>query len=221
MDVWSRHVGVPGADDLSLESLDTTERARAGRYRFQRDRDRFIARRTFLRRVLSGYLGVPPASIRYRGPGQGRPALDPPSPISFSTSHSEGLAVVAIGRDRLVGIDIELARPIPDALDLAHTLFARREADHLRSTPIDDRSRAFLRLWTRKEAYAKALGVGLSLPFDALDVLDDPTWDPGVGPAQPEALAVASIDAFPGYVAAVATSDADRSLEQVAVPASP
>jgi 4'-phosphopantetheinyl transferase len=190
------------------EWLDDDERARAGRFTFERDRRRFVARRVFLRRVLGGYLGVAPAAVGYRTVGTGRPELDPACGLSFSTSHSGDLAVVAVSRDRVVGVDIEAVRPIGDALDLARAFFTAREADALAATPFDRRSTAFLRLWTCKEAYVKAVGLGMTLAFSDFDVLGRfPDRPPVLEPlAGGPPVVLASLDAFDGFIGAVATS---------------
>jgi 4'-phosphopantetheinyl transferase len=175
--------------------LDEAELERAGRFRFEVDRRRFIRRRAFLRNVLATYLGVPDSTIAYRTSRHGRPEVATHA-VTFSTSHADGLAVVAIATEGRVGVDVERLRPIPDALGLARGVLAAREAEHLRSVPLLTRSEEFLRTWTRKEAYAKALGLGLSLAFDRFDVLDDTI----------DGARLASIDELHGYVGAVAVT---------------
>jgi 4'-phosphopantetheinyl transferase len=191
------------AGSRAIEWLDDDERARAAGFRFERDRRRFIGRRTFLRRVLACYLGIAPATVRYRVTSMGRPELYRASGVSFSVSHSEGFAVVAVVRDRWVGVDIERLRAIPDALDLSG-----REHDTLCATPTNDRSTAFLRLWTRKESYVKAQGAGLSMRLDGFDALDGDDGRPPVlwaGPGSTE-FALADLLGLPGYAGSVAVS---------------
>jgi 4'-phosphopantetheinyl transferase len=153
--------------------LDDEERARSERFRFDRDRRRFIARRAFLRRVLARYAGLDPARLQYRTSANGKPELATPGiGLGFSASHADGLAVVAVAPRGVVGVDVERVRPIPDALELARHLWTDAEYRHLVSITAPLRSAAFLRIWTRKEAYVKLLGNGLSLPLDSFDVLD-------------------------------------------------
>ena len=153
--------------------LDDEERARAARFRFDRDRRRFIARRAFLRRVLARYVGSDPARLRFRTSASGKPELaEPGSALGFSASHADGLAVVAVSTRGVVGVDVERVRPIPDALELARRLWTDAEYRHLASIAAPLRSAAFLGLWTRKEAHVKRLGTGLSTPLDSFDVLD-------------------------------------------------
>jgi 4'-phosphopantetheinyl transferase len=195
--------------------LDADERARTERFHFQGDRARFVARRAFLRRVLAGHLGIAPAAIRYRTSLLGRPELDPALGITFSTSHADGLAVVAVASGGPVGVDLEHRRPVPDALELAKRFFSAREHDHLASLPDEIRSTVFLGLWTRKEAYVKAIGAGLSRPFGDVDVLElDGRMArrlPAAGSDGP--FAVADLDGLPGYIGAVAVAGAAIVLE--------
>jgi 4'-phosphopantetheinyl transferase len=169
--VWSKPVDA--TEDLvgSLELLDDAERVQAGRFRFERDRMRFVLRRAFARRVLARHLDVHPAAVGIRTSLLGRPELDPPCDLSFNTSHSDGMAVVAVAQGQRVGIDIERVREIEGALDIAEGLFAAPEVEWLRSVSPRSCSRAFLALWTRKEAVVKALGGGLSIPLDGFTVL--------------------------------------------------
>ena len=193
-----------------LATLDDDELARAGRLRFERDRRRFVGRRAFLRRILGGYLGVEPASIRYRRTANGKPALVDAHPLAFSTSHSDGLAIVAVVTQGEVGVDIERVRPMPDALAMARRFFTAREYEHLRSVPASTRSDAFLRLWTAKEAHVKLLGRGLSMPLDGFEVLGRADGEVvqlgGIGQAR--SVRLWSVDVPDGYVAMVAATDA-------------
>ena len=223
VEIWFDHVD-EHSPEAGLGSLDDAERVRAGTFRFARDRARFVARRAFLRRILGDYLGVAPAAVRYRPGATGRPEIDGPAAITVSTSHSDGLAIVAVARGRLVGVDLERLRPIPDALDLARSLFTAAEYDRLRITAVDARSQAFLRLWTRKEAIAKALGLGLSMPFDGFDVVDRMTSPVVVaGPGDGSTFAVTSLDDVSGYTWSVAlagsTVSVHRAAEQAALAA--
>jgi 4'-phosphopantetheinyl transferase len=168
VEVWWAWVDrMPSASLLSL--LDAGEQARAARFRAPVDRDRFVARRVLLRRVLGNRLGVPAADIELRVTAQGRLLLDPSWGVDFSTSHDEGLAVIALATGRRVGVDVERVRDLEDALDMAATHMTRREAAGLRSLPPASRSRAFLVLWTRKEAIVKALGAGLAIPLEGIE----------------------------------------------------
>jgi 4'-phosphopantetheinyl transferase len=215
--VWSDWVDGRAEHGALLEWLDDDERARAGRFRFERDRIRFVARRLLLRQVLSGYLGLAPAMVCYRTSPMGRPELQPAAGVTFSVSHSDGLAIVAVARGRLVGVDVERVRPIADGLDLARGFFAPREYEHLRTTTEAGRSRAFLELWTRKESYVKAIGAGMSMPFDEFDVLDrdDRRPEPLGETTAGMPFAFASLDGLPGYVGSVAVSGSSVTLNHM------
>ena len=207
--LWTDTVDASADLDAALETLSHDERARAKRFHFERDYIRFVARRAFARKILAGYVGVAPAEIVMRTSGHGRPELDPPCGVFFNTSHSDGLAIIAVASERLVGVDIERVRPIADALDVADRFFSRSEVDLLRCTPEESRAEAFLTIWTRKESYVKAVGAGLSIPFDAFDVS---TRDHGRtgrphGPRGDPRFVFASLEDLDGYVGAVTLSD--------------
>ncbi len=132
-----------------------------------------------------------------------KPALAGHPGLSFNTSHSAGTAVIAVAAGTDVGVDIERIRPIDDAERLAADRFAASEADQLRSLPAEDREIGFLRLWTRKEAVVKALGLGLSMPLDRFSVLDR-AGRVDVGDLS-RSYRVETIDLLPGYATAAAT----------------
>jgi 4'-phosphopantetheinyl transferase len=192
-------------DDLyegpaGLDHLDDEERLRASRFRFEIDRRRFIARRAFRRQVLATHLSVPEVAVRFRTGRWGRPEVHSRHGVTFSASHADGLAIVVIATAGTVGVDIERLRPIPGVLDLAAGVLSRREAKHIRTAAAGGPAQAFLRVWTRKEAYAKALGLGLALPFDGFDAHADPA---------DSSIRIAPIEALPGYVGAIAVSRPD------------
>ncbi len=206
--MWSDTVDRPAQYGELIELLSDVERARAGRFRFERDRVRFVARRAFLRKVLASSIGTAPAAVRLRISAQGRPELDPPSELSFNGSHSDGLAVVAVAYQRIVGVDIERIRPVDDALDLARGSFSREETELLRAAPASTRSLAFLTIWTRKEAFVKAMGAGLSMPLDVFDVSDSGdgrTVRPGSSGGE-WPFVFAGLEGLAGYVGAVTLS---------------
>jgi 4'-phosphopantetheinyl transferase len=209
VDLWSDEIDRDAGRQGSLDELSAEEQARAGRFRFDRDRERFVARRLFLRAVLCEYIGASPAEVRFRTTALGRPELDPDRGVSFSTSHSDGLAVVAVAHDRSVGVDVERIRPIADAMEVAEQFLSRPEVEMLRSAPESSRSRQFLTIWTRKESYAKAIGAGLTLPFDAFDVSTRDGVHSGTpGGAQGDSrFEFLSLDTFAGYAMAVTVSE--------------
>ena len=160
-----------------LEQLAATlrpdERQRAGRFRFARDRGRFVAARGILRRILGGYLDVEPGSLRFGYGAAGKPFLSEPGPASalqFNVSHAENLALYAVSRDRAVGVDIERVRPVEDLMQVAAHFFSSHERRALQRLSAGARDEAFFTCWTRKEACVKAWGDGLSFPLDEFAV---------------------------------------------------
>lgn len=156
------------------EILAADERRRAERFHFEKDCRHFIAGRGALRVLLAGYLGWRPEDIRFAYSNYGKPLLAPEtngSDLRFNLTHSHGLALLAVTRGRDIGVDVERLRDMErDGEPLAERFFSPRESAVLRSLPAELRREAFFLCWTRKEAYIKAKGQGLSLPLDQFDV---------------------------------------------------
>ena len=171
--VWIVEVDTPRATLAGLEILSDDERHRASRFRFEIDRTRFMQRRAALRVILGGYLDASPKDITYAENAFGRPELAGDRAgvgLSFNTSHSDALALIAISRSRLLGVDVERLRPLVEAENIAATYFAADEAAAFAALDPSDRIEGFYNAWTRKEAVVKALGGGLSIPLDAFEV---------------------------------------------------
>lgn len=160
--------GVPPACSLSR-----AEREIAERFFFEHDRRRFIVRRRTLRSILGRYLQVAPEQLSFRKNPRGKPQLTG-SDIHFNVSHSAGLAVYVFGRCCQLGVDIEYLRPMPDASQIAAAFFSPSERTFLEALPVTDQQKAFFHFWTRKEAFVKAIGEGLSYPLDRFDVSPRP-----------------------------------------------
>jgi 4'-phosphopantetheinyl transferase len=162
-------VGGPG------EILSPDEEERANRFYFERDRRRFTVARGALRAILGGYLRVDAKSIRFDYGPQGKPRLaSATSGIQFNVAHSGELALIAVARERELGIDIELVRPLNSANQIAESFFSPREVAALQSLSRHLAKEAFFACWTRKEAYIKARGGGLSIPLAGFDVSLEP-----------------------------------------------
>ena len=157
-----------------LEStLATDELTRASRFVFSRDRDRFVAGRGILRDILGRYLDCPSSTVGFTYEHAGKPVLalcHSPSPVRFNLSHSQDVAVFAISVNRVVGVDIEAVRTDIARDDVADRCFSIGERVELRSLPPEWQDEGFFLGWTRKEAYVKALGLGLGAPLDGFDV---------------------------------------------------
>ncbi|MEM7051160.1 MAG: 4'-phosphopantetheinyl transferase superfamily protein [Acidobacteriota bacterium] len=158
--------------------LSQDERQRADRFHFDRHRRRFTVGRGVLRRLLGQYLDRAPRDIRFSYGPKDKPAAEDSGTLSFNLSNSHELALIAVLQGPEVGVDLERLRPMPDAEDLAERFFSRSERVALRAVAAgSSKDRAFFRCWTRKEAYVKATGDGLSLPLDRFDVsLDEPRF---------------------------------------------
>lgn len=163
------------------QHLSGDEMARAKRFHFDRDRRKFIAARGALRAILSRYLAQPPTALRFSYSAHGKPALaDQPAPLAFNLSHSGELALLAVSLGPTIGVDVEQVRSMPDAEQIAERFFSARENAVFQTIPAAQRDDAFFNCWTRKEAYIKALGEGLSHPLDSFDV--------SLRPGEPAAL---------------------------------
>jgi len=158
------------AEDVAhlAQCLDSDENAR--HFYFQRDRNAFVLAHAFLRQVLSRYAPVAPESWHFaRGPW-GKPRVAPAfgTELSFNLSHTKGCIACAVTCGREVGIDVERLDPTGELADLARRFFAPVEVASLTALPDAQQSRRFYELWTLKEAYLKARGLGLSLPVDRI-----------------------------------------------------
>lgn len=156
--------------------LSPDEQERADRFHSPLDRDRYITGRARLRIVLGRYLDQDPGELRFSYSPYGKPALvpaantHPSTELHFNLSHCEGLVIYAVARGRNVGIDLERVREVEDSDYIARRFFSRRENTALRKLPARKWNEGFFQCWTRKEAYIKASGEGLSLPLDSFDV---------------------------------------------------
>lgn len=172
--VWrvSLNVSAPVIESLQL-SLTSDEVVRARRFYFEQDRNRFIVARGVLRTILGRYLNTDPGQLRFCYNPYGKPSLELPMndpALSFNLSHAHNLALYAFTYTRQVGVDIEYMRADIDHEQLAKYSFSPNENAVLRSLPEVIKPKAFFNCWTRKEAYIKARGKGLSIPLDQFDV---------------------------------------------------
>lgn len=157
------------------QTLAEDEREKAARFRQESDRRRFVIARGSLRMILSRYLMAEPTALRFYYGTHGKPALDESvaDGLRFNVSHSGDLALVAITRDREVGIDVELVRDDFDVEAIADRYFSQRERALIRSSPASKKRQTFFTLWTLKEAYLKARGEGFFAPPNQVEVLPD------------------------------------------------
>src|SRR5439155_15836563 len=132
----------------------------------------FIGRRGLLRVILARYLGLHPESLRFCYGNYGKPSLEPEcntGQLSFNMSHSQGLAIYAVSRNREIGIDVERVRPVPESDKIVEEIFPSTEHARLPARRPDQREEAFLDWWTRNEARLKASGDGLGRWTESMD----------------------------------------------------
>ncbi len=172
--VWRADLSVSEAELSGLRShLSEDEQNRAERFHFAKDRESYVVARAVLRALLGSYLDTPAESLVFEYGPQGKPCLAPQTvadPISFNLSHSSTLALVALTRRHAIGVDVELMRERENWEEVAARFFSDLEVLELRALPAAARTSEFFRFWTRKEAYIKGRGEGLSIPLNRFSV---------------------------------------------------
>jgi len=208
--VWSLPLDLPEAELRRLVGVVSAEEAaRAEQFVHILNRRRYLAAHGLLRLVLSGYLGTSPDAVAVRSNSDGKPRLAHPEHLRFNLSHSGLHGLLAVSANREVGVDIEEIRDVGDLEDLAKTCFSPNEQAALAAVPAAQRRGAFFAGWTRKEAFLKALGDGLSRSLDSFDV--------SLAPGEPARLlrldgcpglsrpyTIRSLEPAPDYVGALA-----------------
>ena len=215
--VWRVDLGsaAAGGESPHEAALAAEERERASGYPAGAPRRRFLTSRASLRSLLSGYLGVPPGELRLRYGQHGKPSLqEPAADLTFNQSHSGELLLLAFGRGRELGIDVERTGRDVSWERVARRFFERRELEALEALPAAARRQAFFRGWTRKEAFVKATGRGVTQGLRTFAVSLDPgaaslLWMQDGDPAD---WSMADIDAGPGYAAALCAAGDGWSL---------
>jgi 4'-phosphopantetheinyl transferase len=181
---WRASLNQPDMTFQHLQAiLSPDEQAKAARFHFAKDRNHYIVARGILRTLLGGYLQSDPRSLRFSYNAYGKPALDRTAhheDVRFNLAHSHGLALCAFAPGREVGIDVEYMKPDIDVVQVARHSFSPGEQAALHALPPEDRLQGFYNGWTRKEAYIKARGMGVSLRLDRFDV--------SLKPGEPAAL---------------------------------
>jgi 4'-phosphopantetheinyl transferase len=217
--VWTLHLDVPAEIRARLGGLlAEQERERFERILTPAARARRVVARAGLRLLLARYLGIGPREVELVEGTRGRPELDGPRGFSFNLSHTADLAVFAIARRAAVGVDIEaLDRRAPTRGLIERTLNTR-ERERVMRADADRRTAAFLEYWTVKEAYVKALGVGLALDLRKVGVercADRPRLDLPQGSGE---WRVRRLRPRPGIVGAVVTDGAPWRMRVRALP---
>ncbi|MBV8823197.1 MAG: 4'-phosphopantetheinyl transferase superfamily protein [Chloroflexi bacterium] len=221
--VWRACLYVSPAEVERLQQmLAPDEWKRAKSFYFEKDRQRFIVARGLLRTILSLYLGTEPDALLFHYNAYGKPALvctPGEKQISFNVSHTRGIALYAVTLQRSIGVDIEHIDAKVGGNDIVEHFFSQREISAFRALPSALQREAFFRAWTRKEAYIKARGEGLSRPLDQFGV--------SLAPGEPAALletkddpseaarwSLRDLSAGSGYLAALAVEGHDWQLQR-------
>lgn len=200
---------------LLRQILSSDEQETADRFHFEKDRNHFIQSRSALRRILSQYLNVAPNKIEFAYGPAGKPSLAgdlSASGLRFSLSRRDGLTLIAVTYGREIGVDLELVQSDFPIFEVAEASFSPAELATLRNLPQHERTAGFYNCWTRKEAFVKAQGEGLSYPLQKFDV--------SLAPGEPARLlhvADNDVDRWtlqelpidPNYVAALAVEGTD------------
>jgi len=169
--------------------------------------------------LLGGYLGVPPGTLSFGYGRFGKPHLNGlETPLQFNASHSGHILLIAITLDRAIGIDVERIRTNLSVLEIAARFFSPRERDAFAALPATLRTDAFFDCWTRKEAYIKARGEGLSLPLSGFDVSFLPGEPAKLLATRPDAAEAScwrlrELEVADGYKAALAVEGAQWTLK--------
>jgi len=174
IDLWRINLLQPEwVIDRCRRVLCSTELERFARFHFRRHRDRYVVRHGAVRCILAAYLCVPPPEVRFQAGGYGKPEIVDAknhSKLKFNLSHSGDVALVAVTAGLRIGIDVERVRSDASCVGIAERYFCEGEIAKLKEFPADQQTEAFFDCWTRKEAYVKARGEGLSMPLDSFEV---------------------------------------------------
>jgi 4'-phosphopantetheinyl transferase len=220
--IWCADLDQPASLVQSLKhTLSIDERMRAERFHFEKDRKRFIARRGILRTILGRYLNAEAGRLQFNYENNGKPALTDTfgnQPIHFNTSRSESLALFAFTRNYEIGVDIECIREIPEMHQIVENFFSAGENSAFFALPDSLKKAAFFNCWTRKEAFLKATGVGLSVPLDQVEVSlvsGEPAKliTPGKKGERESQWLIQDLKASSGFAAALATRKSDGRVE--------
>jgi 4'-phosphopantetheinyl transferase len=200
VDIWCVSLEQPPAAQVRLAAqCSSSEHERAARMPIAARRRDFLVARGILRSILGAYLGTAPERVRIARSAHGKPFIDEPGAPAFNISHSHVLAVIAVSAGFAVGVDLERVDPLLDVAAIQRWFLSPKEGAHLVAVPPDARTHAFLRLWTRKEAVAKANGGGIAAGFAIAVPLTG-----GAAPTFDGVRTIVDLDPAPGYVAALA-----------------
>jgi 4'-phosphopantetheinyl transferase len=224
VDVWRVRLDELAKAGSAAGVLSPDEVARASRFHFEKDRIHFTRCRSALRGLLADYLAIPATEIRFDYLTSGKPQLaaeQNPHALQFNVSHSANMALIAVGNEHRLGVDIENIRSDVDTISLAERFFSLRERAGLQALPDHLRVPGFFACWTRKEAFLKATGDGLSFPLADFSVTTHPDLDPELEDINGDTEAgkqwfLADLGVVDGYRATVAVERSHFRLETYA-----
>ena len=157
-----------------LKLLSPDEKNRARKFRFAKDSRNFIAARGILRLLIGKYLEINPAEISFQYSKFGKPGIVNNNSLQFNISHSQNIALFAFTKRFNIGIDVEFVNPDIEVKDIAANFFSKNEILNLLALAEEQQTLGFFNCWTRKEAFIKAVGEGLSFPLDKFEVSLEP-----------------------------------------------
>jgi 4'-phosphopantetheinyl transferase len=218
--IWATWLDLPAYLRKQLEdTLAPDEHNRAMRMVFERDRQAHIASRGILRQILAQYLGVAPQSLVFQYNEQGKPSLADNCGgdwLNFNVSHSGSLVLYAFRLEGVVGIDVEKVREVEDMNQIAASTFSAVENLHFQSLPVPQQVEAFFNCWTRKEAFIKAVGTGLSYPLTSFDVTlrpDEPARFVRIEGESSDHWTLIDLRPYQGFIGAVAVPASEIEVQ--------
>jgi 4'-phosphopantetheinyl transferase len=215
VDIWRISLDLePESVQWAESSLSVDESQRAARFHFDADRYRFLVSHACLRVVLSRYLDCKPDQVFFTVGEYGKPTLSSNLDLDFNLSHSGDYALISVACNHKVGIDVEHFRPDLEINKVARRFFSEEENSELDGLSPEQQTRGFFNCWTRKEAYIKGHGLGLSLPLESFDVSLTPNQPAILRATRPDATiatrwTLLSLDVDHQYAGAVAVEGRD------------
>lgn len=206
------HIWRVALDNVTRDArvLAPAEQERAARFVFQVHRARYINAHVALREILAQYTQTPAEDLAFQTNEYGKPFLASDPALYFNLAHSHAFALLAVTRQGPVGVDIEHRRDDFEPLSLAERFFAPREVALVREQPA-----RFFEIWTRKEAFIKALGMGVSFPLREFDVCEQRVaFTPAVAHLTHQIWFVNTFEPVTQYFAAVATTASGLEAQQ-------
>ncbi len=214
--VWA--VDLERETHMLAQTLSADEWRRADKFVYEKHRAHFVAARGCLRAILAKYMDCKPGELAFFYGEHGKPALAPPwdkSQLRFNLSHSAGLALIAVSMRHEIGVDVEhLSRKVGQMKDIAKRFFAPGEYEQLCALSREELRRAFFCCWTRKEAYLKAMGAGLTHSLKNFEVSlgrkAELLW---IKEGNTEDWTLQHLEPAKGYVGAVAIAGKDVEVK--------